>query len=136
MQTHPYTETTRVPRIGEVEVSVIPAFLAEQSEPSSAIYSFSYHITIRNLGLEAVQLVDRHWEIYSGELLHAEVEGPGVVGMQPIIETASTFCYSSSAVIDEPLGYMKGRYGFIDQSGSPFKVNIPTFYLVYPGAVH
>lgn len=136
MESHPYTETTCVPRIGEVEVSVAPAFLADQSDPKIAIYSFSYTITIRNLGLEAVQLVDRRWEIYSGEILHAEVEGPGVVGLQPIIETATSFCYTSSAVIDEPIGYMKGRYGFIDGSGSPFMVKIPTFYLVYPEAMH
>ena len=62
-------------------------------------YSFAYQVDISNEGPEALQLVSRSWEIldFNGET--QTVAGPGVVGMQPVIQPGGSFRYSSTAGI-------------------------------------
>ena len=65
--------------------------------------------------LEQVQLVSRHWRILSGERLVNEVQGPGVVGLHPLLtageplSAALHHCrWLSSAATELP-----GRAGFV-----------------------
>ena len=66
-----------------IEVEVEARFLPERSEPGR--WFFAYHITIRNLGEETVQLISRHWIITDANGAVEEVKGPGVVGHQPVL---------------------------------------------------
>lgn len=60
---------------------------------------------------------ERHWIITSAGKHFAEVVGPGVVGQQPTIGAGESFEYSSSAVIEDPIGTMQGSYTFRAQDG-------------------
>jgi len=126
-----YSKTTH-----SVAISVKPAPLEVQSSPQRGVFAFSYTIEIRNEGKETVQLLNRHWVISSGGEPFNEVEGPGVVGMQPILEQGQSFEYSSGAIISDPLGSMHGTYTMRAASGKVFKVEIPQFELVYPHVLH
>jgi ApaG protein len=127
----PYSQVTE-----NIRVSVQPSFLADSSTPELQVYSFSYTITIENLGLRRVQLLERQWTVYSGSRVIAEIVGAGVVGLQPIIEPGHSFQYTSGVVIQDAQGFMEGSYLFSSGEGESIKVAIPRFDLVYPLFVH
>ena len=64
--------------------------------------------------------------------MFTEVKGEGVVGEQPILGAGERFEYTSSCVIKDPLGSMKGSYLFQLEDGTNFEAEIPEFDLVYP----
>ena len=119
-----------------IRVEVQPAYLPEQSDPMHDRYTFAYRITIKNESDVAVQLVARHWHIFDGDADPREVEGPGVVGEQPLIPPGSSHCYTSGAVLNSPLGSMKGSYTMIRSDGSSFQAQIPKFELTMPRTLH
>lgn len=120
----------------KVRVSVQPAPQPESSDPDAGIYAFSYAVTIENIGNEAVQLLERHWKIFSADKQIGEVVGPGVVGRQPLLEPGSYFEYTSGAVINDPFGHMQGSYTFRSITGKFFDVTVPTFNFIYPAVMH
>ena len=82
-----------------IRVTVESQFLAEHSSPENDRYAFAYFVTIANEGAPRVQLRRRHWIITDGNGKVEEVEGPGVVGEQPILEQGDVHRYTSGAVI-------------------------------------
>jgi len=122
-----FTETT-----ADITVSVEPEALPEESTPGEGVYTFAYTIAIENRSPSTVQLMERHWVIESAGEQIGEVVGPGVVGVQPILEPGQSFQYTSSAVIRDPIGSMKGSYVFRRTTGGFFVVQIPRFRLNYP----
>ena len=64
----------------EISVDVQPAYIAEQSDPNSNHYVFSYTVTIKNNGSIPAKLLTRHWIITDGDGEVQEVKGEGVVG--------------------------------------------------------
>jgi ApaG protein len=99
-------------------------------------FAFTYNVTIRNDSSETVQLLERHWVINSGGALFAEVEGPGVVGVQPVLAPGEEFEYTSWCLIADPVGCMSGGYTFVNEEGDEFLVRIPEFDLVCPRSLH
>lgn len=120
----------------DVRVSVVPEYIEENSDVQSDSYAFAYTITIENLGSETVQLLERHWIVMSAGTQIAEVNGPGVVGVQPVLKKGERFEYTSGAIIHDPTGSMHGAYTFRREDGSLFNVQIPKFDLVYPMIIH
>ncbi len=119
-----------------VRVTVESTYLADRSAPEEASYAFAYHVTIANEGRERVQLLRRHWIITDGNGRVEEVEGPGVVGQQPVLEPGSQHRYTSGAVLTTPVGTMEGTYEMVDTTGRSFKARVPRFGLQVPGVLH
>lgn len=124
-----YTAVTR-----EIQVTVMPQFVAERSDPDEGRFFWVYTIEITNLGREAVQLTARHWLITDGAGLVEEVRGPGVVGEQPVIQPGESFRYTSGCPLSTPSGIMVGSYRMVDPSGAGFDAEIPAFSLDSPFA--
>lgn len=127
----PYRQTTR-----DVSVAVTPQFLPDQSDPGRSYYAFAYTVEIENKGAETVQLISRTWMVYSGGTLFTEVKGEGVVGEQPVLGPNERFEYTSSCVIKDPIGSMKGNYHLVTEDGTGFEAVIPEFDLVYPMCIN
>ena len=104
--------------------------------PEEERYVFAYTVTIRNLGRTAVQLLGRYWVITNGHGRETEVQGEGVVGVQPHIEPGGEYQYTSGAVLETPLGTMQGHYDMVDVDGVPFSIDIPVFRLFVPTLIH
>ncbi|HEV2596286.1 MAG TPA: ApaG domain, partial [Sphingomicrobium sp.] len=68
-----------------IAVRVAVSFLAEQSDPSTNRWFWSYHVRIENSSEVAVQLLSRSWTIIDGRGTIHEVVGEGVVGEMPLI---------------------------------------------------
>lgn len=119
-----------------IEVKVENRYLREQSDPSASRYAFAYTIHIRNIGEIAAQLMDRHWKIVDGNGHLKEVEGPGVVGEQPLLEPGASFTYTSGCLLETPVGTMEGSYGMRAQDGHAFTASIALFRLAKPNALN
>lgn len=121
----PYAETTR-----GITVRVAPSYLADQS--GGGRWVWAYHIRLENGGDVAVQLLRRHWIITDARGHVEEVEGPGVVGEQPVIEPGRSFDYVSGCPLATPSGVMRGTYQMVDGNGQAFDIAIPAFSLDSP----
>jgi ApaG protein len=113
----------------QFRIEVEPQYLPEQSAPGQSVYSFSYTITITNIGEVPAQLISRHWIIANavGEL--EEVKGLGVVGHQPLLKPGESFEYTSGCRLRTATGSMRGSYFCVAEDGERFEVEIPQFAL-------
>ncbi|PTU31437.1 Co2+/Mg2+ efflux protein ApaG [Stenotrophobium rhamnosiphilum] len=119
-----------------VRIIVQPRYVPEQSEPAESQYLFAYHITIRNEGIDAVQLLSRHWIITNGEGKTDEVRGPGVVGYQPTLKSGEEFQYTSGCPLGTPVGTMHGSFEMTTENGEKFDAIINAFRLAVPSALN
>ncbi|HLK11467.1 MAG TPA: Co2+/Mg2+ efflux protein ApaG [Candidatus Binatia bacterium] len=118
-----------------IRVTVRAEYLPDRSLPESATYAFAYTVYIENEGTARVQLRRRHWVITDGDGKVEEVEGPGVVGQQPILDPGEAHRYTSGAVLRTPVGTMEGTYEMHAEGGRVFQAHIPRFPLHVPGVV-
>ena len=121
----PNVATTRA-----ISVRVAVSYLAEQSDPSSERWFWSYHVRIENGSDRAIQLLSRSWHIVDGRGTVHEVHGEGVVGEMPLIAPGGSYDYVSGCPLDTPTGSMSGAYRMVDEDGSAFDVAIPRFQLL------
>ncbi len=120
------TQTTQ-----RISVTVETTPIEGETCPAEGVFVFAYTIRIENLSEQTVQLLERHWVIESAGEKIGDVKGPGVVGVQPILNPGQHFEYTSSTVIKDPVGAMNGTYIFSRKEGGFFTVQIPRFPLVY-----
>jgi ApaG protein len=123
----PYLAVTR-----QIEVKVIPRFLAERSSPENGYFFWAYTITLTNLGAETVQLKTRHWRITDALGRLQEVRGAGVVGEEPVLKPGENFEYTSGVPLPTSSGFMTGTYGMVSAAGEKFEIQIPAFSLDTP----
>ncbi|MDR3526595.1 MAG: Co2+/Mg2+ efflux protein ApaG [Rhizomicrobium sp.] len=115
-----------------IRVAVEPSYLDDQSDPDEDHFLWSYTVTIENTGNETVQLLSRYWHITDGEGHVQEVQGPGVVGAQPVLAPGQSFQYTSGCPLPTASGHMVGRYHMKSASGEAFEAEIPPFLLESP----
>jgi ApaG protein len=116
-----------------IKISVRTEYKSEYSNPLKNHYFFSYRISIENMGDFPVQLLKRHWFIFDSSGEHSEVEGDGVIGVQPYINPGELFEYESACSLKTDIGKMQGTY-LMDRmdNGQNFYVHIPEFRLIAP----
>ena len=113
-----------------IKISVNPVFTGTQTRHKQIHYLFDYYISIENLSNSTVQLKSRFWMIFDS-LHHTEiVEGPGVIGMQPVLKSGERHSYRSHCVLLSNCGAMKGYYSMTNlETDQNFRVTIPLFQL-------
>ncbi len=117
-----------------IEITVKPVYLEDQSSPEESHYVWAYQVKIENQGGEKVQLLNRYWRIVDSLGRVQEVRGAGVVGEQPVLEPGESFEYTSGTPLPTPSGIMGGTYEMEGPGGERFAVTIPTFSLDTPDA--
>ena len=123
-----------VSKISEgIEISVETFYQPDYSNPVSGEYMFAYRITIENHNNFPVKLHRRHWYIIDSNGTNREVEGEGVIGVQPQIVPGEKYQYVSGCNLRTEMGKMHGTY-FMENlhSKKTFLVNIPAFEMVVP----
>jgi ApaG protein len=120
----------------QFSISVRPQFVPEHSRPDEDKFLFAYTVTIRNTGDVAAQLISRHWIITDANNKVEEVQGPGVVGEQPVLKPGEAFEYTSGCPIATPVGSMRGSYQCVAEDGTRFEAPIPEFLLSMPRTLH
>lgn len=116
-----------------VIVSVETFYQPEYSNPSCNEFMFSYRVTLENSNSFPVQLLRRHWYIFDSMNDHREVEGEGVIGVQPVIHPGQKYQYVSGCNLRSEMGKMHGMY-FMENchNKQTFLINIPAFEMIVP----
>ena len=122
--------------VNNIQVNVETRYIEEQSKPDENYYVFAYTITIKNQGQQAARLLTRHWVITDSNHKVQEVRGAGVVGEQPVLEPGGEFVYTSGAMLETPVGTMKGSYQMQADDGFQFDAAIDEFVLSTPRVLH
>ena len=119
-----------------VRVEVESQYVPNHSQPFEDVWSFHYTVRITNEGEETVQLISRHWIITDGNGKVEEVQGPGVVGEQPVLAPGESFTYTSGCRLQTSSGVVRGTYSMVTESDDHFDVEIAPFMLREPYTVH
>ena len=116
-----------------VTVSVETFYQPEYSNPANNEFMFAYRITIENSNSYPVQLLRRHWYIFDATGSLREVEGEGVIGVQPKINPDTKYQYISGCNLKTEMGKMYGTYLMENlNSNKQFDVTIPAFEMTVP----
>ena len=118
---------------GGVKISVETFYQPEYSNPLNSEFMFAYKITIENNNDFPVKLLRRHWYIYDSDGSVREVEGEGVVGVQPQINPGDSYQYISGCNLRSEIGKMYGTYLMENINNiKSFDVIIPAFEMCAP----
>jgi ApaG protein len=116
-----------------VNISVETFYQAEYSNPAGSEFMFAYRISIDNNNAFPIKLISRHWYIFDSNGTEREVEGDGVIGVQPTIEPGDSYQYVSGCNLRTEMGKMHGTYIFENlHNKRNFTASIPLFEMVVP----
>ncbi len=116
-----------------VTISVETFYQPEYSNPYNNEFMFAYRITIDNSNSFPIRLLKRHWHIFDATGNRREVEGEGVIGVQPQINPGSKYQYISGCNLKTEMGKMHGTYLMENvNNNSRFDVQIPAFEMMVP----
>jgi len=116
-----------------IKVTVETEYQPSYSSPSQYHYVFTYRITIENQSEYTIQLLRRHRHIYDAGFTSREVEGEGVVGVQPTLSPGEKYQYVSGCNLRTEMGRMHGTYQMENLNNKKFfDVNIPAFEMFVP----
>lgn len=122
-----YTATTQ-----DIQVEVFPSYVTERSDPEHNQYFYAYKIIITNHGTFGCKVIHRHWKIKDGNGKVYEVQGSGVVGVQPMLGPGESYEYTSFCPLHSPYGNMRGKYQMVDEFGNRFWIDVPVFFFRQP----
>jgi ApaG protein len=116
-----------------IKISVETYYQPDYSNPVNNEFMFAYKITIENNNAFPVKLLSRHWYIYDSNGSLREVEGEGVVGVQPQINPGQSYQYISGCNLRTEIGKMHGTYLMENITNKKtFTVAIPSFQMSTP----
>lgn len=116
-----------------IKVTVETYYQPDYSNPLNSEFMFAYRITIENHNTFPVRLLRRHWHIYDSNATLREVEGEGVVGVQPQINPGDQYQYVSGCNLRTEMGKMSGTYLMENiNSKKTFTVIVPSFEMCSP----
>ena len=116
-----------------VKVSVETFYQPDYSNPLQSEFMFAYRVSIENHNSFPVKLRRRHWYIFDSNGSNREVEGEGVVGVQPSLRPGESYQYVSGCNFRTEMGKMKGSYQMENMnSKTKFEVDIPAFEMIVP----
>ena len=118
---------------GGVTVSVETFYQPDYSNPANNEFMFAYRITIENNNVFPIRLLRRHWNIFDATGSLREVEGEGVIGVQPLINPGTNYQYVSGCNLKTEIGKMYGTYQMENVNNKKmFEVSIPAFEMTVP----
>src|SRR5258705_2198069 len=100
-----------------IRIQVQSYYDGERSSPQENYYFFAYQVRISNVGSATAQLVSREWFITDANGDTQRVQGPGVVGEQPVLSPGEAFEDTSLCPISTPVGSMRGAYQMLLEAG-------------------
>ncbi len=106
-------------------------FMPDLDAPDDRPFPFVYFITIHNDSPETVQIKGRKWIVTDAEDQRIVVEGDGVVGKFPHLETGEHFSYNSYHVIASD-SVAEGAFFGMTDAGERVFTRIPSFEMRVP----
>ncbi len=120
-----------------IKVSVETYYQPDYSNPVNNEFMFAYKIVIENHNPYPVRLLSRHWFIYDSNGSLREVEGEGVVGVQPQINPGEQYQYISGCNLRTEMGKMHGTYLMENlNTKKTFTAVVPSFQMTCPSKLN
>lgn len=120
-----------------IKISVETYYQPDYSNPVNNEFMFAYKIIIENNNTYPVKLLSRHWFIYDSSGSLREVEGEGVVGVQPQINPGEQYQYISGCNLRTEMGKMHGTYLMENiNNKKTFTAAIPSFQMICPSKLN
>ncbi|MFL3667355.1 MAG: Co(2+)/Mg(2+) efflux protein ApaG [Verrucomicrobiota bacterium] len=116
-------------------LSVVVDRVVYQSDmvtPEDRPHCFAYFITIRNNSNITVTIKGRKWVVNEANGNKTVVEGDGVVGMFPELESGESFDYHSFHLFSGDWAVATGSYIGVDANGRSVITRIPEFRMDVP----
>ena len=116
-------------------LSVVVDRVVYQSDmltPENRPHCFAYFITIRNNSDITVTIKGRKWVVNEADGNKTVVEGDGVVGMFPELESGESFDYHSFHLFSGDWAVANGSYIGVDANGRSVITRIPEFRMDVP----
>ena len=113
-----------------VEVNEV-VFMPDLDAPPEKPFPFVYFLSIVNRSQQVVVIKGRKWILCESSGETTVVEGQGVVGENPVIQSGEQFSYNSYHVVGEDSEVSGAFFGF-DEKGQGVVVKIPSFHLKIP----
>ncbi|MFT3904428.1 MAG: Co2+/Mg2+ efflux protein ApaG [Niabella sp.] len=118
-------------------VNVEVFYQPEYSNPLQSEYMFAYKIMLENYNAFPVKLLRRNWYIFDSNGSYRQVEGEGVVGVQPTLAAGESYQYMSGCNLRTEMGKMKGVYLMENlDNKQTFQVLIPEFEMIVPAKIN
>lgn len=102
--------------------------------PPDRPHCFVYFISIHNKTEGPVKIVGRKWVVTNTRGEVTAVEGDGVVGEHPTIESGDSFSYNSFHLLDTKTAVAEGSYLGVDAEGRKVVTRIPAFKMTVPSS--
>lgn len=118
-----YTKTTH-----GISVTVEPFFLSKQ-QPTAYQYVWAYRILINNSTHQRIIVKSRYWYVIDISSDFKEVNGDGIAGECPEIESNESYEYMSGVSLHHPQGMMMGHYNVVNDKNEEFRIDVPPFLL-------
>lgn len=116
-----------------IKISVESSYKGRYVSSDGPLWVFHYNISITNQGPNPVKLLRRKWYLWDSNAAPINIEGDGVVGLQPEIPRGGSHAYQSGCHLKSGVGFMRGSYQMLDLlTNSTFEVEIPLFHLLAP----
>jgi len=119
-----------------------PLFITESSQLTTYPQSYFWAYRIRmwmpdnseknKRNWQKCTLTTRHWIITDATGHVEEVDGPGVIGMYPVMQPGAYFSYESCSQLRTSSGSMKGSFRMITPQGEQFDIVVPEMKLIVP----
>ncbi len=120
-----------------IKITVETFYQPDYSNPVNNEFMFAYKIIIENHNTYPVKLLSRHWYIYDSNGSLREVEGEGVVGVQPQINPGEQYQYISGCNLRTEMGKMHGTYLMENVNNKKnFTAVVPSFQMTCPSKLN
>ena len=107
-------------------------YRSDMATPEGRPHCFAYFITIRNNSNITVTIKGRKWVVNEADGNKTVVEGDGVVGMFPELESGESFDYHSFHLFSGDWAVATGSYIGVDANGRSVITRIPEFRMDVP----
>ncbi|XP_046556247.1 F-box only protein 3-like [Haliotis rubra] len=115
-------------------VKVGTCFMPDLSTVHPPSFFYVYRITMKMHDdaprKESCQLLSRYWSITDMDGNEEIMEGPGVVGENPVLIPGEEFSWESGTTFPTTYGNMKGHFVMINlEKGTEFRIECPVFHM-------
>ena len=118
-------------------ISVETFYQPSYSNTEKGEHMFAYRITVENHNPFPVQLLRRHWFIFDSLREKYEIEGDGVIGVQPVIEPKEQYQYISGCNLSSEIGTMHGFFSMLNlDKQNSIDITIPLFEMIVPARLN
>ena len=107
-------------------------YMPEAETPPDRPHAFAYFITIQNDSNETVAIKGRKWVIKNDVGQVTAVEGDGVVGEFPELDSGEHFSYNSYHLNNTLICWAEGAYLGVTKEGRKVIARIPRFQMKVP----